>query len=335
MSTVIDDPDTLQARVGKLPVSRDLKVIDHLDANAQRWIAAAPFAFLSFGSAAALDLCGAGGASGFCVSVDAKTLRLVRADLDAPQLAQVGAGFGSLFLTPSLGETLRVNGRVLAVDDETITLRVNECYLHCAKALMRSQFWAATPSHDAPSAAEALLTASRFMALATVDAEGRADVSPKGDPAGALLQLHDGAAWYADRPGNRRIDSFRNILTQPRIALMAFVPGTTRLLHLRGRATISTDAAMCAAFTVGAREPKLVTRIDEPSLTIIDSTALRRAQLWPAAAADDTLDPAAIFAAHVRLSKTRGLQAGIARVAMSVPGLMEKGLQHDYKNNLY
>ena len=81
--------------------------------------------------------------------------------------------------------------------------------------------------------------------------------------------------------------------------------------------------------------PKLVTQVESPALSVADSAALARAQLWPAAPADATLDPAATFAAHVKLSKTRGLAAGIARAALSVPGLMGKGLQHDYKNNLY
>ncbi|WP_028081274.1 pyridoxamine 5'-phosphate oxidase family protein [Solimonas soli] len=335
MTTIIRDAESLQACVGKLPGPRDLKVIDFIDAHAQRWIGSAPFAFFAFARGDALTISAAGGARGFVCVVDPHTLRLPRAALDRDADAQAGASFGSLFLSPGLGETLRVNGRVAAVDAETVTLVVAECYLHCAKALMRSAFWDSAPLDDAPTDSRALLAASRFMALATVDDQGRVDVSPKGDPAGALLQWHDGSAWYADRPGNRRVDSFRNILTQPRVAALALLPGATTLLTLHGRASIISDAPLASAFAVDGRVPRLVTQIDDLRLATAESAALRCARLWPAAPADEQLDPAATFAAHVKLSKTRGLAAGIARAALSVPGLMDKGLQHDYKNNLY
>jgi len=56
---------------------------------------------------------------------------------------------------------------------------------------------------------------------------------------------------------------------------------------------------------------------------------------WPVQPIAADIDPAAMFVAHVRESKAKGLQAKLARAALKVPGLMEKGLQHDYKNNLY
>ena len=58
--------------------------------------------------------------------------------------------------------------------------------MHCAKALIRSDFWKAEPRDDAPAATDAFVAASRFMALATIDLAGGADLSPKGDPAGRL-----------------------------------------------------------------------------------------------------------------------------------------------------
>jgi len=335
MSIIIEDADTLQACVGKLPGPRDLKVIDFIDAHAQRWIASAPLAFFAFAHDAQLTPTAAGDARGFVTVPNPQTLCLPRAALDDVSRAQPGASFGSLFLSPGLGETLRVNGRVATLEGDTLRLHVEECYLHCAKALMRSAFWEAPAHGEAPQEALALLAASRFMALATVDAQGRVDVSPKGDPAGALLQWQDEAVWYADRPGNRRVDSFRNILTQPRVAALALVPGATRLLTLHGRARILSDAPQASAFAVDGRHPTLVTQLTDVTLAVADSAALRRAQPWPAAPADASLDPAATFTAHVKLSKARGLQAGVARAALSLPGLMEKGLQHDYKNNLY
>jgi len=335
MSQDITDVTTLQACVGKLPGPLDMKVMDHLDDSALRWLQCSSLLFASFGDGSGVGITIGGGAAGFAQAPDRRRLCLPAARLDRPHLAQPGHGFGSLFLVPGLDETLRINGRVQAADNEHIEIAIEECYLHCAKAFMRSAFWQAAPGAAVPATAAAFPAASRFMALATIDREGRADVSPKGDPAGALLRLQDGDLCYADRPGNRRVDSFRNILAQPRIAAIALVPGSSRVLYLSGRARISTDESLRAAFSVGERVPKIVTRIETPELILGDSAALARTQPWPAAAAPTDLDPAAIFAAHVRQSKARGLQAQLARAALKLPGLMEKGLQHDYKNNLY
>ncbi len=335
MTELIEDVDTLVATVGKVPGSLDMKVMDHLDASSLRWLQVSPLLFASFGGGGEIDITVGGGEAGFVQALNPKRLRLARISLDDPQFAEVGRGFGSLFLTPGIDETLRINGRVAAVDDAAIEIEIDECYLHCAKALMRSKFWAAQPHADAPADVTAFVAESRFMALATIDRNGRADVSPKGDPAGAMLKLQDDAAWYADRPGNRRVDSFRNLLTQPNLAAMVLIPGSTRVAVLQGTAQITTGLPMREAFAVGERVPKIVTRVQQSKLELRDSAALTRVRPWPSAPAPADIDPAAMFVAHVKESKARGLQASIARAALNVPGLMEKGLQHDYKNNMY
>jgi predicted pyridoxine 5'-phosphate oxidase superfamily flavin-nucleotide-binding protein len=331
----IDDVATLEAVVGKVPGPLDMKVMDHLDNSALHWLTLSPLLFVAFGSGTRIGITLGSGAPGFITAHNPKRLSIPAAALDDPPLPQTGDGFGTLMLLPGVPETLRVNGRVSAIDKNTIELAVDECYLHCAKALIRSEFWAATPRADAPDTRDAFLADTRFMALATIDADGRADVSPKGDPAGALLREHDGALWYADRPGNRRVDSFRNLLTQPRLAALALIPGTTRVALLGGRATITTDEATRASFAVRERVPKIVTRVDQPVLALRDSAALTRLAPWPLRSTPADIDAAAMFVAHVKQSTATGVQARIARAALKVPGLMKKGLDHDYKKNLY
>lgn len=334
MSADIVDVAALEACVGKVPGPADLKVMDHLDDSALRWLASSALLFAAFGTGTGVGITVGGGEPGFVQAIDARRLRIPAALLDEPQLAVVGQGFGALLLVSGICETLRINGRVAAIGD-AIEIAVEECYLHCAKALMRSGFLAAEPQPETPADVADFVTACRFMALATIDAQGRADLSPKGDPAGTMLCLRGADAWYADRPGNRRVDSFRNILSQPHVAAVAVIPGSTRIALLSGRARITTDEAMCAAFTVGERTPKIVTRIGDVQLSLRDSAALARARIWPAGEPPADIDPAAMFVAHVKHSKARGLQATLTRAALSVPGLMEKGLQHDYKNRLY
>jgi len=335
----IGDVAALEACLGKRSDSIDLKVIDHLDDGAQRWIAAAPLAFCAFagvtGPLLSLGITLAGGAAGFARAAGPLRLALPLASLDAADLAVEGAGFAALFLVPGIGETLRVNGRVATVSAEAAEVAVEECYIHCAKALIRSEFWSAEPQEYGTDDPAAFLAESRFLALATVDDQGRADVSPKGDPAGTLIRLDGGVACYADRPGNRRADSFRNILAQPRVAAAALRLGSSRVATITGRARLSADDATRAAFAVNGKTPKLATLVDDARVTLAESPALARARLWPAAPRPDGLNAAAILAAHVKRNRNGGLAAGIVRAAVSLPGVLESELRRDYKNNLY
>ncbi|WP_379654585.1 pyridoxamine 5'-phosphate oxidase family protein [Pseudoxanthomonas sp. UC19_8] len=336
MTAQITDADTLQRCIGALPGPRDMKVIDHLDAWAVRWLKASPLAFFGFGDAEGIAITVGGGPAGFARTDTPSTLDLPPTRLDDPRLARAGQSFCSLWLVPGLGETLRINGQVAGVEDGRIGIAVRECYLHCAKALIRSDFWQAAPDPlAAPLTPVQAAARSRFLVLATVNGAGQADLSPKGDPAGALLQADEAALWLPDRPGNRRVDSFRNLLEQPRLSLAALVPGQTRLLHVRGTATLTTDAAARARLAVGDKPPKLVTRIAPAHWTVRDSAALAAAALWPAAQPPDDLAPAEIFKAHVRLNRSSGLQAAMVRAAVAVPGLVRHGLDQDYKKNLY
>lgn len=332
---VISDAAALEACIGKAMGPVQLKVIDHLDEGALRWIAASPLLFAGFGDGADMAITLGGGEAGFVRPIDARRLALPTSLLDEPELARVGQGCGLLLLAPGVGETLRVNGRVLAVDAASIEIGVEECYIHCAKALIRSDFWAAAPLEDAPEDPAGFLAVSRFLALVTADAEGRADVSPKGDPQGAMIRLAGDSAWFADRPGNRRADSFRNLLMQPRLALAALIPGSTRIAILTGAARITTDDEVRAGFVVAGKTPLLATRVEQPQFYLRESPALGRARLWPTAPRAEGIDPAAMLVAHMKLSKVRGVQAKLTRMAVSVPGMVEKGLTHDYKHNLY
>lgn len=330
----IDSVAALEEVIGKTPPPVNLKVIDHLDGSALRWIAASPLMFAGFGDGAGVAITLGGGAPGFAAG-DAGTLRLPLAVLDDPALARPGLDFGSLFLAPALGETLRVNGRVAEVAAGEIRVAVEECYVHCAKALIRSAFWSAAPAEGPHDELRAFLAASRFMALATIDGQGRADLSPKGDPAGSMVHLEGDRLCFADRPGNRRADSFRNIITQPRVAAALLIPGSSQVAILNGAARLTSDEATRARFAVQGKVPLLAASIEDVEVELRASGALERANLWPAAEPAEGIDPAGMFVAHVKLNKDKGLAAKLAGAVVSIPGLMRKGLEKDYKSNLY
>jgi uncharacterized protein len=330
----ITDLAALEACLGKPPGAMQLKVVDHIDAGAKDWLSASPLMFASFGSKDGVTITLGGGAPGFVEVLDPLRLRVADAFLDAPNVAQKDRGFGALFLVPGLGETLRVNGRVISVDEGAIEVDVAECYVHCAKSLIRSDFWKPSLQPDAPLDAMEFLRSCSFLALATIDDKGRADVSPKGDPAGMLIRPSQDAAWFADRPGNRRADSFRNILTQPHVAIAALIPGMNLVALIRGKACLSTDDEIRSRFTVRDKTPLLATCLENPDIWVRSSAALERAPLW-STTQRHSINAADVLANHVKLSKENGFKATLARVLISVPGLMQRGLDHDYKTKLY
>lgn len=337
MSESITTLASLETLIGKAPATVNLKVIDHLDPGALSWIAASPLVLAGFGQAPRLATTLGGGHAGFA-KADPHELRLPTALLDDASLARPGMGFGSLFLLPGIGETLRVNGRITHVDEGELRVAVEECYGHCAKPLIRSEFWAAAPLEHPPRDAASFLSACRLMALSTLDAEGRADLSPKGDPAGTMVSLEDGVVWFADRPGNRRVDSFRNILTQPHVALTLVIPGSTHVVHVSGTARLSTQEAVRARFAVQGKVPTLVTGIDAPNLELRESPTLVRASPWPLRAKTEGIDPARMMVAHVKMNSDKGLAGRLTSTALSIPGvtgLLKKGLEKNYKDGLY
>jgi len=332
----IDSIAALEAVAGKTPGAMHLKVIDHLDRGALRWLAASPLMFACFGDESGLQVTPGGGAPGFA-SGSRGELLVPASALDDPSLARPGAAFGSLFLIPSIGEMLRVNGTVTGVANGLIAVAVQECYGHCAKALIRSSFWQAGSVDSGFERAADLVVASKFMTLATM-ADGHADVSPKGDSAGCLAQMDGDTLWFADRPGNRRMDSFRNLVAHPQVALALLCPGALQVVLVRGKAELTTDEDMRRRFAVREKMPQLAIRVAVEELEFRASAALERVCPWPPTDAPEGIEPARLFMEHIRLNRSGGLTGRIASAVMAVPGaegLVKKGLEKDYKSNLY
>jgi PPOX class probable FMN-dependent enzyme len=125
----------------------------------------------------------------------------------------------------------------------------------------------------------ALLEASPFLVLAT-SGPGGLDASPRGDPAPAMVVQDDRTLLLADRRGNHRLDSLRNILADPRVALLCLVPGTSETLRINGRARLSTDPALLARLAVDGKPPATVVVIGIELVFFQCARALLRSQLW-------------------------------------------------------
>jgi hypothetical protein len=132
---------------------------------------------------------------------------------------------------------------------------------------------------------QALIQASPFAVLATSGPQGL-DASPRGDPAGFVRVRDERTLLLPERRGNNRADSLRNIVGDPRVALLFLIPGVGETLRVNGRATISIEPALLERFAVEARPPKFVLVIAVESVFFQCARAIRRSNLWQPAAAD-------------------------------------------------
>lgn len=134
------------------------------------------------------------------------------------------------------------------------------------------------------------LAASPFCLVATSDAEGRCDVSPKGDPAGFTHVLDDTTIAIPERPGNRRVDGFRNVLANPHVGLLYFIPGRGDTLRINGRARLLRDAPFFERMVVKGHRPSVVLLVEVEEVFHHCSKAFLRSGLWDS----QTWDPEAV-----------------------------------------
>lgn len=142
---------------------------------------------------------------------------------------------------------------------------------------------------DGPS--RDFIAASPFVLLATFGRNG-ADCSPRGDAPGFVAVADDRTLLLPDRRGNNRIDSLRNIVENPIVALLFLVPGADQTLRVNGRGTLTTDPALLERFAVAGKTPRTVLRLAVDEVFVQCPRALLRAELWnPAKFARDGQAP--------------------------------------------
>jgi uncharacterized protein len=125
----------------------------------------------------------------------------------------------------------------------------------------------------------AFIEAAPFFALATAGPDGL-DCSPRGDAPG-FVRIHDEKTLLVpDRRGNNRIDSLRNLLHDPRVALLFLIPGCGETIRVNGRAAISTDPALAQSFLVDGKSPRAVLVVAVDRVFYQCAKAIVRSKLW-------------------------------------------------------
>ena len=143
------------------------------------------------------------------------------------------------------------------------------------------------------------LAHSPFCLIATSDADGNCDVSPKGDPAGFAHVLDDTTIAVPDRPGNRRADGFLNILSNPHVGLIFLIPGRGETLRINGRATLVRDAPFFDEMVVKGHRPALALVVEIEQIFFHCAKALMRSRLWK----PETWEPADTLPTYAQMVK--------------------------------
>lgn len=171
----------------------------------------------------------------------------------------------------------------------------------------------------------AFIARAPFVLVATADATGRCDVSPKGDAPGFVLVVDDHHLLIPDRPGNKRFDGMRNLLENPGIGLIFLVPGSEETLRVNGRARIVRDPEWLARLAAQGKTPQLAIAVDVSEAFLHCAKCVKRSGLWDPARWPDRegmASPARMFRDHAQLG------------SVTVEELDQR-LQEGYRKNLY
>ncbi|MBT9466979.1 pyridoxamine 5'-phosphate oxidase family protein [Hydrogenophaga sp.] len=150
------------------------------------------------------------------------------------------------------------------------------------------------------------IEASPFAVLATVGPDGL-DASPRGDPPGLVTVLDEHTLLLPERAGNNRVDSLKNILADPRVALLFFIPGVGETVRVNGRARISVAPDLLQRLAMDGKPPRCVLVITVETVFFQCARAMKRSRLW------ESHDPAQVpSAGQVLAALTHDAIDGVA-----------------------
>lgn len=169
---------------------------------------------------------------------------------------------------------------------------------------------------------------SPFLTIGTQNREGKADVSPRGDPTGFVKVLDDRTLAMPDRPGNNRLDTLANILANPSVGLLFLVPGFDETLRVNGTARLSTDPRLLQSMAINDRVPTLAIVVSVSEIFLHCAKAFRRSRLWDPAARQDRKEMPSL--SRMILDQTTGAPQDPADMQK-----IDEGLEAAYRSSMY
>jgi len=131
------------------------------------------------------------------------------------------------------------------------------------------------------------ISRSPFLCIGTSAADGKADVSPRGDPPGFVQVLDDNTIFIPDRPGNNRLDTMSNIVANPDVGLLFLIPGFEDALRINGKATLVKDEKVLERCAVNRKVPTMGIMVEINEAYLHCAKAVRRSKLWKAESQQD------------------------------------------------
>ena len=169
---------------------------------------------------------------------------------------------------------------------------------------------------------------SPFLVLSTANAQGKADVSPRGDPPGFVHVIDDKTILVPDRPGNNRLDTMVNIVENPNVACLFFIPGFEDTLRVAGRAKITEDPALLKNCVVNGKAPKVGMLITIDEVFMHCAKALKRSKLWQ----DDYRQERAQMPSIARIILDQTCETAVDE---KIASAADADVEGDYKAGLY
>jgi PPOX class probable FMN-dependent enzyme len=176
--------------------------------------------------------------------------------------------------------------------------------------------------------AQAFIRRSPFLCIGSQGPDGKADVSPRGDPPGFVTILDDRTLAIPDRPGNNRLDTLSNIIANPNVGLLFVIPGFDDTLRINGQATLTRDPQLLESMAVAGRAPKLAIVVSIDEVFLHCAKAFRRSRLWSAEHFQDRSEMPSLI--KMILDDTTGAPTDTNEMQK-----MDEGLEEDYRRSMY
>lgn len=176
--------------------------------------------------------------------------------------------------------------------------------------------------------AKEFIARSPFLCLGTQSSNGKADVSPRGDAPGFVKILDSRTIALPDRPGNNRLDSLSNIISNAAVGLIIVVPGFEDTLRVNGRAKLVTDQDLLSQMSVNGKVPKIAVVVEIETVFLHCAKAFRRSKLWDVEQHQNRL-------AMPSLVKMILDQTGDAPTEQGEQKKLDDDLERDYRSTMY
>ncbi len=354
----IQNIEELQSIIGKPHNIIKAKVQSKLDVHCLYFLQQSSIVFLGYRYDGRSEILILDGAMGFVDILNYRTLHLPEHrefSMIENEVFQSPIAVSLYCWIPGIEETLRINGEAnwLHVKDrffsqksgkgrKVLRVRVKGAFIHCGKSVKRSGLWKKRELIDFKvntahrenelinSDHKKYIAQSSFLCLFTRNASDRSELSPRGDPPGSVSIISNKYLLIPDRPGNKRLDSMLNLLSDSRIGITFLIPGSDILLLINGQASIVKDSHLLKLVAVNNKIPRLSLLVTVKQCRFRKTSSLNWPTIWTQSrVADRSRFPSLGKILIDQTTKKKSLLSSIKGK------LIEAFIQIDYKKNLY